>query len=79
MGTDTGMKLYTIEPLEWKIDGTEAFSRTGISVYLGKVDDEWHWCGDFLPGGPCASLADGQAQAEACWQARLAGVLEEEQ
>lgn len=74
------MKLYTIKPLEWKRDGDGESAKTLLGrVWVWQTGaGTWHWGGDDLAGKRCASLADGQAQAEACWQARLAGVLEEQ-
>lgn len=75
------MKLYTIKPLEWKPDKDSLVAQTllGEIWVWAKRPKHFLWGGAGLHVKSCASLADGQAQAEACWQARLAGVLEEQQ
>lgn len=74
------MKLYTIKPLEWRplTNGAIALKSFANIRVRKHLDGSWYWSGCDLVGQPCASLADGQAQAEACWQARVAGVLEEQ-
>lgn len=74
-------KTYTIKPLEWEDYNLESGLKCSIGASF--LCDEYfvgaiRWTHNrTLAAGACTSLADGKAQAEAHWQARLAGALQE--
>lgn len=76
--------MYHIKPIEWKQSDMAAnwFSaRTGFGTLCVRSRGQWEWevalLGDteFI-GGPCESIEDGKAKAEAYFFERLMTVLE---